>query len=191
MDLLDRMLGHDRWTRGRLLMMSRELSDAELDQELDIGHRTLRRTFHMLGAMERWTGLAVCQPVPWQSTHSSGGAMRTRHARSHVRFESVAPEFVATGRLDETFVDQHDCPQRFGATTLRVVNDNTHPREPVDASFDEGAVAGGRVVEVEATIGHARASLPLVRSLRDDSSSARSDVTGSASSGRAHARSTL
>src|SRR5688572_16657515 len=49
MDLLDRLLGHDHWTTARLLELSRDLTDAHLDQPIDIGHQTLRETFdHMI-----------------------------------------------------------------------------------------------------------------------------------------------
>ena len=49
MDLLDRLLEHDHWATAQLLDLSRHLSDAQLDQEFDIGHRTLRDTFeHMI-----------------------------------------------------------------------------------------------------------------------------------------------
>ncbi len=45
MDLLDRLLGHDSWTTRQLLDLAGTLSDNQLDQEFDIGHRTVRRTF--------------------------------------------------------------------------------------------------------------------------------------------------
>ncbi len=44
MDLLDRLLGHDHWTTERLLTLSQGLTDAQLDQAFDIGHRTVRAT---------------------------------------------------------------------------------------------------------------------------------------------------
>jgi len=44
MDLLDRLLGHDAWTTRQLLLCCRGLTDAELDREFDIGHRTVRAT---------------------------------------------------------------------------------------------------------------------------------------------------
>ena len=45
MDLLDRLLGHDRWTTARLLNLSRGLTDVQLDQPFDVGHQSLRTTF--------------------------------------------------------------------------------------------------------------------------------------------------
>jgi hypothetical protein len=44
MDLLDRMLGHDQWTTARVLGLSRDLTNAQLDQPFDVGHGTLRET---------------------------------------------------------------------------------------------------------------------------------------------------
>ena len=53
MDLLDRMLGHDEWTTAKLIALSEKLTDAQLDQDFDIGHRTLRATFdHMVLSTE-------------------------------------------------------------------------------------------------------------------------------------------
>ncbi len=132
MDLLDRMLGHDRWTTEHLLTMSRDLSDAQLDDEFDIGHRTLRRTFdHMLLSVEFWTGQMVGQPVPWEPAHASVDDMLARHARSHDRFERAARDLIASKRLDETFVDHYNYPQSFGATILHVIYHNVQHRSEV------------------------------------------------------------
>ena len=60
-------MGHDAWTTTRLLEMSRELEDSQLDREFDVGHRTLRATFeHMVFSMEvcgRGNGRPVDGPV--------------------------------------------------------------------------------------------------------------------------------
>jgi hypothetical protein len=44
MNLLDRLLEHDDWATAQLLDLSRTLTDEQLDQEFDIGHRTIRGT---------------------------------------------------------------------------------------------------------------------------------------------------
>jgi hypothetical protein len=41
MDILDRLLGHDAWTTRQLLLRCRDLTDAQLDREFDIGHRSV------------------------------------------------------------------------------------------------------------------------------------------------------
>jgi hypothetical protein len=64
MDLLDRLVGHDHWATAGLLELTRNLTDAQLDQPFDIGHRTLRATFeHMILNVEFWTTLMAEQPV--------------------------------------------------------------------------------------------------------------------------------
>ena len=64
MDLLDRLLEHDQWATTRLLDLSRGLTEAQLDQEFEIGHRTLRETFeHIIVNIGFWTALMTDQPV--------------------------------------------------------------------------------------------------------------------------------
>jgi hypothetical protein len=45
MELLDRLLEHDRWATAQLQELSRVLTDTQLDQPFDIGHQTVRVTF--------------------------------------------------------------------------------------------------------------------------------------------------
>jgi uncharacterized damage-inducible protein DinB len=134
MDLLDRLLGYDRFTTDRVLTLCRDLSDADLDREFDIGNRTIRRTLdHLLAAMELWTGLiAGEQRGRSEPTHTSIDAMLARHAAVHDRFERVVREVAAAGRLDETFTDHHGYPQSYGATVLQVMAwHNVHHRSEV------------------------------------------------------------
>ncbi len=129
MDLLERLLGHDRWTTERLLTLSQDLSDAQLDLEFDVGHRTLRDTFdHMILNVEFWTGLMLDKPIAYEPEHASVDDMRTRHARSYDQFANVARDLVALGRVDETFVDHYSVRQSFGATILHVVLHNAQHR---------------------------------------------------------------
>ena len=51
--LFDRLLGLDRFTTERVLALCRDLPDADLDRDFDIGNRTIRRAVdHLLAAME-------------------------------------------------------------------------------------------------------------------------------------------
>ncbi|HYH12292.1 MAG TPA: DinB family protein [Thermomicrobiales bacterium] len=133
MNLLDRMLGHDRWMTEHLLSMSRGIPDAQLDQEFDIGHRTLRTTFdHMIAARELWTALMAGERRGRSApTHASIDEMLARHARSFEAFERVVRDLVASGRLDETFLDHNGYPQTYGATILQVLYHNVHHRSEV------------------------------------------------------------
>lgn len=129
MDLLDRMLGHDRWMTEHLLALSQGLSDAQLDREFDIGHRTLRTTFdHMITARALWTALMTDQPVTRETGPATIDSMLARHARSSDAFERAVRDAVAADRLDEIFTDHHGHPQSYGATILQVLYHNVHHR---------------------------------------------------------------
>src|SRR5215211_3881748 len=55
MDLLDRLLGHDRWTTAQLLERCRELRVEQWTQPFDLGHQTLAATFqHIIGNVRVW-----------------------------------------------------------------------------------------------------------------------------------------
>ena len=63
MDLLDMLLDHDQWATAQLLKVSGGLTEAQLDQEFDIGHRSLRATFgHMIFNLPFWTSFLAGQP---------------------------------------------------------------------------------------------------------------------------------
>ena len=64
MDLLDRLLGHDRWTTAQLLERCRELQPEQWAQPFDVGQQTLATTFqHMIGSVRVWTDLIAARPV--------------------------------------------------------------------------------------------------------------------------------
>ena len=133
MDLLDRIFGFDRWTTQRLMSLSEGLSDDQLDQEFDIGQRTVRKSFdHMILAMELWTALMTdTRPAVTEPTQASIDEMRARHAASYDRFEAAARDLVAANRLDETFIDHYEWPQSYGATILQVTTHNHQHRSEI------------------------------------------------------------
>lgn len=129
MDLLDRMLGHDHWTTARYLDLCRELTDAQLDQEFDIGHRTLRDTFdHMIYNVDAWTAMMAGQPVDVDRDDRSVAALIERHERSYATFAALARQLHDEQRLDDTFVDHVDYPQSFGGTIIHVILHNHQHR---------------------------------------------------------------
>src|SRR5262245_54776271 len=96
MDLLDRLLGHDAWTTRQLLLLSRDLSDEQLDRHFDIGHETLRETFrHIIGNMEVWTDLIRERPV---RSRSGPGSAADSIAGLLARLDAVAPDFAGIAR---------------------------------------------------------------------------------------------
>jgi uncharacterized damage-inducible protein DinB len=132
MDLLDLLLDHDHWATARLLEVSGGLTDAQLDQEFDIGHRTLRATFeHMISNVPFWTAFLAGQPADAQGDDRSLAALSDRHERSYAAFASVARRLRDEQRLDETFVDHYAVRKSFGGTILMVIEHNTEHRTEV------------------------------------------------------------
>lgn len=129
MDLLDRLLGHDRWTTSRVLDHCEPLTDAQLDQRFDIGLGTLRETLdHTIYTVAFWTGLMIGQPANESREDRSVAALRDRHERFYSRFERVALQMRDEQRLDETFIDHYQYRQTMGATILQVTMHNQQHR---------------------------------------------------------------
>ncbi len=129
MDLLDRLLEHDHWATAQLLELSRNLTDAQLDQEFDIGHRTVRETFeHMIINVGFWTGLMTEQPGDAQCDDRSLAALIDRHERAYATFATFARQMRDEQRLDDTFIDHYDARKSFGGTVLMVVEHNAGHR---------------------------------------------------------------
>ena len=134
LDLLDRLLGHDRWTTTQVLAAAATLTDAQLDQAFDVGHGTVRATLgHLIGNVEVWTDLMAERPVsaaPEPASPSVAGLQR-RYALAAARFAELAREQRDAGLLNETYLDVLDQPPRaktFGGTILHVLTHNPQHR---------------------------------------------------------------
>lgn len=128
MDLLDRLLDHDRWATDQLLELSRGLTDARLDQEFDVGHRTLRATFdHMIFNVEAWSAGMTGRPIE-RGRGDSLPALIDRHERAYATFAALARRMRDEERLEETFVDAYGEPLRFGGGIVHVVQHNAEHR---------------------------------------------------------------
>ena len=112
--------------------LSRGLTDAQLDQSFDVGHRTLRATFeHMIFSVEVWTAAMADQPDPAEGDDRSLAALRDRHERSAAAFAAVARRVRNEQRLDETFLDPWIASatrRTFGGAILHVMLHNTQHR---------------------------------------------------------------
>jgi len=137
MDLLDRFLGHDLWTSKQLLVICSDLPDELLDQEFDIGHRSLRATFiHVVRNIEVWTDLMNGED-PRESSRSCGVSILDLLQR----LESVYPDLVQLARSvadrnawDERWVDILEDPPRektFGAATVHLITHSMHHRAQI------------------------------------------------------------
>ncbi|MCA1665964.1 MAG: DinB family protein [Thermomicrobia bacterium] len=136
MDLLDRLLDHDADTTRQLLLLSRDLSDAQLDRSFDIGHETLRRTFvHIIRNMEVWTDLLYERAVrPRPEPPSVAESIADLRAC----LDAVAPEFAALarrvrdeGRYDALWTDVlDDPPQRksYGGAIAHLITHSMQHR---------------------------------------------------------------
>src|SRR5262245_46498194 len=115
MDLLDRLLGHDVWTTRLLLFRCQGLANGQLDQEFDIGHRTVRATFlHIIRNVEVWSDLMDGRPVrPDECEQPHGGSvagMIARLDRAAADFAVMARIVAQRGGWDERWVDHLDDP---------------------------------------------------------------------------------
>lgn len=135
LDLLDRLLEHDRWTTRRVLDLAATLTEAQLDQEFDLGHRTLRHTLrHLVGNIEIWTDLMMGRPIqPDPDAPPTLSELRRRWAHALDEFARLARSLRDAGRLNETYLDvldQPPQPKSFGGTLLHVLtHDHLHRAE--------------------------------------------------------------
>ena len=137
MDLLDRFLGHDANTTRELLLRCRELTDEELDRRFDIGHGSLRATFHhIIWNIEAWTDLMLARPrrdEPAAQFHTIP-AMITRLDAIAAEFALLARRVQSENRLDELFIDVIDDPPRrktFGAAIVHTITHSMHHRAQI------------------------------------------------------------
>lgn len=146
MDLLDRMLGHDHWATTQMLELCTPLTEAQLDQEFDIGHRTLRETLdHMIYVIDFWTGWMSGRPVEHDRTtlhyDRSIPQLAERHERFHASFADFARRAQNEQQLDNTFVDFYGVPQSIGATIVQVMHHNAQHRGEVRHMLERLGVA--------------------------------------------------
>ena len=136
MTILERLLRHDAWTTRSLLALSSDLTDAELDREFDIGHRSLRRTVvHIIVNMKCWCDLMAANPQRWSA--QTAPPVKTLSGLTH-RLDVVAEQLLALGRSvedenreDDFFVDYLDNPpgrKPLGAGLLHIATHGMHHR---------------------------------------------------------------
>jgi uncharacterized damage-inducible protein DinB len=136
MDMIDRLLEHDRWATSHLLGLCQDLTDNQLDQEFDIGLRTIRQTFdHQVHNIVFWTAQMAGHPLT--AEYDAERAQRTvpqliqRHNRAYDEFASLARRLRDEGRLEETFEDHFGMPPSFGGTIIHVTLHNEWHRSEI------------------------------------------------------------
>lgn len=138
MELLDLMLDHDRWATLQLLEASGGLSDAQLDQPFDIGHRTLRETLaHMIFNVPFWTAFLTGRPAEdgysadVQPEDRSLAALIGYHERGYQAFADAARRLRDENRLFDTYADHYGVRKSFGGTVLMVIEHNVEHRSEI------------------------------------------------------------
>ncbi|MEJ7901615.1 MAG: DinB family protein [Thermomicrobiales bacterium] len=131
MDILDRLLEHDHWATTQLLKLSTGLTESQLNQTFDIGHRTLRQTYeHVIYNIDFWTSVMTGQPIPKPDFDVSRDTMIERHGSACTAFAAFARTIRDEQRLDDTFRDHFEQPMTFGGAILHVVlHDEDHRTE--------------------------------------------------------------
>jgi uncharacterized damage-inducible protein DinB len=124
MDLIDRLLDFDHWAMLELLAASGRLSDAQLDQEFDIGHRTVQATFeHIIWNIPFWTGLMTGNPVPEEPEERglSIAELTALYEETFATFAALARQLRDEDRLDETYIDHWNVKKSMSGTILVVI----------------------------------------------------------------------
>ena len=149
------MSSNDCWstTAGRTrssCARCQELGDGQLDQTIDVGHRTIRATFdHFLPNIAFWAGLMARaldagEPVQGSLGELIGASEHTHaaappgtidswlelHEGAYARFDAVARQVAAGNRLDDPFFVDGGYPFTFGGAILMVIlHDEGHRTE--------------------------------------------------------------
>jgi uncharacterized damage-inducible protein DinB len=137
MDLLDRLLGHDRWTTAQLLERCRELRAEQWIEPFDLGHQTLAATFqHMIGNVRAWADLMAERAVQHFADEAVSAAddLIAQWQTAYESFATLARTISDQGRWDASYLDVLDAPPRpktFGGTIAHVITHNMHHRAEV------------------------------------------------------------
>jgi uncharacterized damage-inducible protein DinB len=131
LDLLERLLAHDRWATNVLFDTCAPLTDDQFGQPFDIGHESIHATFgHLIFNIEAWTSQLREQPLDRSNDDWSRANLRSRWELAFDAFEALALELQSENRLDDTFTDSWEQPQTNGAAILHVIlHDDEHRQE--------------------------------------------------------------
>jgi uncharacterized damage-inducible protein DinB len=134
MDLLDRLLEHDRWTTSQILAICRTLPSEQLHAEFDVGNHTLGATLrHMIANIQVWTALMHSRPVDPDALVDTIAIdeLAVLFPTLYLEFALTARRLRDDGRLDDVYLDTLDNPPQpksFGGTIAHVITHNMHHR---------------------------------------------------------------
>ena len=122
------------WTTRQLLLACKGLPEAALDEEFEIDHRSLRKTFtHMIGNIEVWTDLMFQRPIERRQGDSIVELLARLGTISR-DFHRLTAKIVREQRWDDGYLDVLEQPPKwrtFGGTIGHVITHNMHHRAQV------------------------------------------------------------
>jgi AraC-like DNA-binding protein len=133
MDLIVRMVEHHVWLVGEMLDRATRLTDDQLDKQIAISvddvdeSPTLRWLLsRLVGQMNMWNNVMRDKDYDFAvEEHESVGSMKQRFANVGPDFLTEVRQIVASGRLDDTFIDAHCTPVEvytYGGMIAHVLN---------------------------------------------------------------------
>ena len=135
MDLLDRLLAHDTWTTSKLLEQSRALSEAQLDTDFDLGHRTVRLSFtHLIYNLEVWTALMEGRDARAIKERFTLDALEQGLKQTAPRLATVAGGIGDQHLWDALWTDTLDNPPRqksYGGGIGHILTHSMHHRAQI------------------------------------------------------------
>ena len=131
MDVLDRLIGHDRWTTRELLRLCAALDDESLDRQFPVGLGTLRETlWHIVRNVEVWTDLMAGDP-PRPDRGRTVADLSARLDRAADALERIGRRIADRGAWDETWTDPLESPparRSYGSTIVHIATHGMHHR---------------------------------------------------------------
>jgi AraC family transcriptional regulator len=149
MDLLTRMVEHHIWLVGEMIERARRLPAEELDKRIELSvdddPQTIRSLLsRLVGQMDMWNCAIASRDYDWSlEDHEDLTAMRDRLARVAPAFLSEVRDVVASGRLDDTFVDALCEPAEvftYGGMIAHVLTFAAHRRTLVALALKEAGI---------------------------------------------------
>ncbi len=151
MDLLTKMVEHHVWLTGEILECAAELSEAQLDERIELNidddpdPSTLRSLLsRLIGQMGMWNAALATRDYDWSvEEHESIASMRSRLATEGPTYLAHVREVCAQGRLDDTFVDALCEPARvftYGGMIAHVLTFAAHRRTLAVLALDKHGI---------------------------------------------------
>ncbi len=150
MDLLLKMVEHHIWLTGEMVSCAGRLTDAQLDEPIEVNVDDDRQTIRTLlsrlvGQMGMWNAAVANRDYDWSvEEHESIASLRTRLAEEGATYLTNIREVCEQGRLDDTFVDALCEPAEvftYGGMVAHVLTFAAHRRCLVVMALDKHGIS--------------------------------------------------